>query len=90
MSGCHYNTKVKIRSNRGYTEITAPLYDRMVKVMKPDYFVGLTEYPSLMKSHNEAHGVQGQGNKGQTKQQQAKQQKQLQEQKESVQQLGQE
>lgn len=51
MTGCHYNNKVKIRCNKGYTEITAPLYDRMVELIKPDYFVGLTEYPSLLKNH---------------------------------------
>ncbi len=49
MSGCHYNNKVKIKCNKGYTEITAPLYDKLVQVLQPDFYVGLTEYPSLMK-----------------------------------------
>jgi|JI10StandDraft_1071094.scaffolds.fasta_scaffold4745125_1 hypothetical protein len=42
MSGCHYDTKVKIKCNKGYTEVTASMYDTLVDLIKPDYYVGLT------------------------------------------------
>lgn len=42
MTGCQNNSKVKIKSSKGYTEITADLYDKMIDLIKPDIFVGLT------------------------------------------------
>lgn len=42
MSGCHHDTKVKIKCNKGYTEVTAQMYDQMIELLKPDYFIGLT------------------------------------------------
>lgn len=42
MSGSQHDTKVKIKCNKGYTEVTAQMYDQLVDVIKPDYFVGLT------------------------------------------------
>ena len=53
MNGCQNNSKVKMKCKKGYTEITADLYDEMIKIIKPDIVVGLTEYPSLEKGHNE-------------------------------------
>lgn len=29
------------------------MYDAMVDLIKPEYFVGLTEYPSLQKDHKQ-------------------------------------
>ena len=52
MSGCQNNNKVKIKCNKGYTEITPDLYDKLVDLVKPDIVVGLTEYPSLEKDHS--------------------------------------
>ena len=52
MTGCQNNSKVKIKCNKGYTEVTAELYDNMIDIIKPDIFVGLTEYPSLEKDHS--------------------------------------
>jgi hypothetical protein len=42
MSGCHYDNKVKIKCNKGYTEVTALMYDALVDLIKPDFYVGLT------------------------------------------------
>lgn len=42
MSGCHHDARVKIKCNKGYTEVTAQMYDGMVDLLRPDFFVGLT------------------------------------------------
>lgn len=42
MTGCQHNDKVKIKTNKGYHQVTAELYDQMIEAIKPDYFVGLT------------------------------------------------
>ena len=51
LTGCQNNSKVKIKCNKGYTEITAEQYDKMIEILKPDIVVGLTEYPKLEKDH---------------------------------------
>ena len=51
MTGCQNNSKVKIKCNKGYTEINAQGYDKMAKLLNPDIVVGLTEYPKLEKDH---------------------------------------
>ena len=42
LTGCQNNSKVKIKCNKGYTEITAEVYDTMIDAIKPDIVVGLT------------------------------------------------
>lgn len=42
MSGSKYQNKVKIKCNKGYTEISPQMYDEMIDIIKPDYCVGLT------------------------------------------------
>lgn len=54
MTGCQNNSQVKIKCSKGYTAIGAPEYDKMVELLKPDYFVGLTEYPYLEKDHSDS------------------------------------
>lgn len=52
MTGSQHNDKVKIKTNKGYHQVTADQYDKLIDIIKPDYFVGLTEYPSLEKDHS--------------------------------------
>lgn len=42
MTGCQNNSKVKIKCNKGYTEVTAAMYDKLVSIIKPDMYVTLT------------------------------------------------
>ena len=54
ITGSQNNSIVKIKCNKGYTAIDAPLYDQMVEAIKPDIFVGLTEYPFIEKDHKDS------------------------------------
>lgn len=42
MTGCQNNSKVKIKCNKGYTQVTAQMYDKLVSIIKPDMYVTLT------------------------------------------------
>jgi hypothetical protein len=52
MNGCH-GDKVKVMGNQGYKEMSSFDYYELVELIKPDYWVGMTEIPALLKDHSE-------------------------------------
>ena len=49
MKGCENSKIVKIKCNNGYTEFNAHLYDEIANIIKPEYLVTMTDYPSSQK-----------------------------------------
>ena len=47
MSGCGQDGAIKVFTNKGYQKITDKEYYEMVKLIKPDIWVGFTEMPLL-------------------------------------------
>jgi hypothetical protein len=41
--------KVKIMARNGYQEVSSKDYYELVELIRPDYWVALTEVPSLIK-----------------------------------------
>jgi hypothetical protein len=48
MNGCK-GDKIKALCRNGYQEISSKEYYELVELIRPDYWVALTEVPSLMK-----------------------------------------
>lgn len=52
MTGCEKSSVVKIKCSKGYTPFSAEEYDEIARIVKPNYLVTLTEYPSSQKGHS--------------------------------------
>lgn len=52
MNGCN-GEKVKVLCRNGYQEVSWHDYYELVQLIKPDFWVALTEIPSLIKEHKE-------------------------------------
>lgn len=52
MNGCK-GEKIKIMCRNGYQEVSWYEYYELVELIRPDFWVGLTEVPSLFKEHKD-------------------------------------